>query len=663
MLRFVFFCLFLLAVGRGEELHEEALVANLRGLPRDPERTPIKPVEPVKKPVKIDKHVEPVKKTGKVEPVKKSVEPVKPVKPVEPVKKPVEPVKPVKPVEPVKPVKPVKPVEPVKPSSSECTGAKPDKACGAGLKMECVNKQWKCASSLTGQDGDPIIGSSCGPSTIKCTRGFESVCQPDGSWSCVSVSKQPVVKPVTPAAPGLSCGVLRMLCVRGKSAKCDTATGKWACVAPADPPIAIDPVATTSGCGPSTVKCASGYASMCTAGGKWACVPQGRPPIPVVDPPVAVDPLPSLSCGPNTVRCSAGHSPVCTPAGTWTCGKPTPAPVDPPIAIDPPIVVDPVAPSKCGPSTVRCSAGHSAVCTPAGTWTCMTPVDTPRPLPPVIDPAPEPAPAPAPVSTAGPALPAASATWAAVPDAAANPSVSAVAAFASATVNAANAVPAGGGMGMTMTVTTTASARTVSAGTGGVLWELVSGVTRAPNCPPGSACPMFIMCGEQYFLVFEDASQQLSLVGQHAVSEAGCLEQGTTAPLSSAAVASLASNWAPVNLDPTGSALGTIIALAQWASNPLHLMGVSHTVTKVLSARVQVVPSLGTNYQITAQITSAPVVYKPKNTCSVHSFFVTVNSDSSSAVAPAAGAPVPLSGFAPQSANQLWQNTDTGLSC
>lgn len=54
-------------------------------------------------------------------------------------------------------------------------------------------------------------------------------------------------------------------------------------------------------CGPSYVRCGSGYEPVCKDDGKWACQQNDS----------------ESACGPNNVRCMEGYDPICGDDGRW----------------------------------------------------------------------------------------------------------------------------------------------------------------------------------------------------------------------------------------------------------------------------------------------------------------------------------------------------------
>jgi len=210
--------------------------------------------------------------------------------------------------------------------------------------------------------------------------------------------------------------------------------------------------------------------------------------------------------------------------------------------------------------------------------------------------------------------------------------------FAAQTVNNINNAPRGSAaMGMIISIDSVPLARSEPAGAGGVLYEFIAAVTKRPNCKADVACPMYVVCGQIHFVVFEDSSKALTLVENHDV-QGGC---GVNAQLGLTANASLATNWQAMNL---ASNLQQTMAttLAQWGSNPRHMMGVSYA-ARPTSALSQSFPDFGRMFQITAEITAKPVVWPPSNgTCTVHKFLISVLPSDSK--------------LGPQSANHLWQN-------
>jgi hypothetical protein len=171
-------------------------------------------------------------------------------------------------------------------------------------------------------------------------------------------------------------------------------------------------------------------------------------------------------------------------------------------------------------------------------------------------------------------------------------------------------------MAMLISIDSVPLARFEPAGSGGgVMYEFIAAVTKRPNCKADMPCPMYVMHGQTHFVVFEDSSKTLSLVENHDV------QLGLTAK------STLATNWQAMNL--TSNLQQTLAAsLAQWASNPRHMMGVSYS-ARPTSALSQSFPDFGRMFQITAEVTAKIVVWPPSNgTCSVHKFLISVLADS-----------------------------------
>lgn len=244
-----------------------------------------------------------------------------------------------------------------------------------------------------------------------------------------------------------------------------------------------------------------------------------------------------------------------------------------------------------------------------------------------------------------------STSWTVIANASTNPSVSIISAFATQAWNSAEANPPDGSMGMVLRESSVLSARYEPAGNGGLLWELVARVSKGPNCnKPDMACPMYIMMGQEYWLVYEDRLQALTLVTSQRT------EPGD----------SLASPWTALNLKKASS-LAQAHKLALWAANPQNLVGVSHS-AKVLSAQSQLVPSFGTMYQLKAEITTAPVVrHPPPGVCNVHVILLSVvNRSAPDAVSVALGGSYAAMGLGlglgKSLRNVLWQNSDLALA-
>lgn len=91
-----------------------------------------------------------------------------------------------------------------------------------------------------------------------------------------------------------------------------------------------------SDCGPSYVRCGTGYAPVCQDDGRWACIPDGSSSS-------------EEACGPNNVRCMEGYDPICGDDGRWQCQ---------------------LQPSECGASSILCAPGTMPECRD-GEWGCV----------------------------------------------------------------------------------------------------------------------------------------------------------------------------------------------------------------------------------------------------------------------------------------------------
>ena len=365
--------------------------------------------------------------------------------------------------------------------------------------------------------------------------------------------------------------------------------------------------------GPNRLMCVAGKSASCI-NGEWECVQIPSTTSPVFNPRGQNgDPLPTPSCGPeDLITCTAPSRAICQPSGVWDCVT----------AMNPPLRNNsPVFPtSPCGPNTPTCLSPKIAQCEPSGAWVCVLAVDPGGPIRlPIIDPLP-------PVDLPGLPLPSpksiSKSAW--TPLLGSSASLAKILQFAAQTVNNINNPPRSAAMAMLISIDSVPLARFEPAGSGGVMYEFIAAVTKRPNCKADMPCPMYVMCGQTHFVVFEDSSKTLSLVENHDVQGGGC---GINAQLGLTAKSTLATNWQAMNL--TSNLQQTLAAsLAQWASNPRHMMGVSYS-ARPTSALSQSFPDFGRMFQITAEVTAKIVVWPPSNgTCSVHKFLISVLADS-----------------------------------